>query len=343
MIKVVVDAFGGDNAPFEIVKGSVEAVNNNSNLHIILCGKEEEINKVLSTLQYNKDQISIVNATDVIENTDQPTIAIRQKTESSLVKAFNKMKEDDEIAGLVSAGSTGAVLTGAFMKIGRINGVSRPALCPILPTLEGGNVAIADCGANMDCKPINLLHFSIMTNAYMKIVYNIENPRLALLNVGTEDQKGNELTKEVFNMLSNVEDINFVGNMESRDLLSGEYDIVIADGFAGNVLLKSSEGAIMYLMKTLKKSIKSRFLSKIGAIFMRKTFNELKDKMDYNKFSGAVLLGCKKLVVKSHGSSNADSIKASINQLVSMYNGNIIEKIENEIKNLKVEEIKINE
>lgn len=339
MIKVVVDAFGGDNAPFEIVKGSVDAVNENSDLHIILCGKENEIENVLSTLKYNKSQISIVNATDVIENTDQPTIAIRQKTESSLVKAFNQLKEDDEIAGLVSAGSTGAVLTGAFMKIGRISGVSRPALCPILPTLAGTNVAIADCGANMDCKPVNLLHFAIMANAYIKIVYNIEKPRIALLNVGTEDQKGNELTKEVFEMLSNVKDLNFVGNMESRDLLSGNYDIVIADGFAGNVLLKSSEGAIMFMLKTLKHSIKSSPVSKFGALFMRKTFKDIKDKLDYNKFSGAVFLGCKKLVVKSHGSSNADSIKASIKQLVAMYNGNIIEKIENEIKGLKVETI----
>ena len=336
MIKVIVDAYGGDNAPFEIVKGSVQAINENKDLHIILCGKEEELKKVLSNYSFNSEQLSIENATDVIENTDQPTIAIRQKTDSSLVKSFNKMKEDEEIAGLVSAGSTGAVLTGAFMKIGRISGVSRPALCPILPTLTGKNVAIADCGANMDCKPQNLLHFAIMANAYMKTVYNIENPRVALLNVGTEEQKGNELTKEVFNMLSDNKNLNFVGNMESRDLLSGNYDIVIADGFAGNVLLKSSEGAIMYLMNTLKTSIKSRFMSKIGALFMRKTFKELKVKMDYNKFGGAVLLGCKKLIVKSHGTSNADSIKASINLLLSMHKGNMIEKIQTEISSTEM-------
>ncbi len=336
MYKVVLDVMGGDNAPYEIIKGGVESVIRDPNLDVIMVGKEDIIKNELSKYDYNPLQISIIDAQDEITNDDVPTVAIRQKSESSLVKTINELRTNEEVVGMVSAGSTGAVLTGAFLKLGRIKGVSRPALCPILPTVNGGIVSIVDCGANMDTKPINLVHFALMANAYLKNVYKIENPRVALLNVGTEDHKGNELCKAVFPMLKELKEINFVGNMEARDLLSGNYDIVVTDAFAGNVLLKSTEGAILNLLTMLKKEIKSSVSSKIGYLFMKKSFKNLKNTIDYNKKGGAVLLGCKKLVVKSHGSSKATSIAESIKQVVDMHLANLTEGIEASLKNLNL-------
>lgn len=337
MIKVVIDCFGGDEAPLEIVKGAVDALNDNDNLFMVLVGDEDKIKSLLTEFNYTGNNYSIVDAKEIIENNESPTSAIRTKRDSSLVRAFDELRTLDDIAGFVGAGSTGAVLTAAFMKLGRIKGVSRPALCPILPTVKGGQVAIIDCGANMDTKPINLVHFALMGNAYLKSVFGIENPRIALLNVGVEEHKGNELSKQVFDCLKSIKGINFVGNMEARELLSGEYDLVVTDGFAGNVLLKSTEGAILSLLKMLKKEIKSSKLSMFGSLFMKKSFRNLKKNIDYNNKGGAVLLGCKKIVVKSHGSSKALSIKASIEQVMDMYNAKVVDKIEDAISNTKVD------
>lgn len=337
MYKVIIDGMGGDNAPIATVKGSVMAVNKDKDLHVVIVGKQNEISDILAEEKYNADQISIIDATDVITNDDVPTTAIRQKTESSLVKTINELRTNEEIVGMVSGGSTGAVLTGAFLKLGRLQGVSRPALCPILPTKKGGIVAICDCGANMDSKPINLVHFALMANAYLKNVYGIEKPRVALLNVGTEDHKGNELCKTVFPMLSGLDCINFVGNMEARELLSGDYDIVVTDAFAGNVLLKSSEGAILSLLSMLKREIKSSFWSKFGYLFMRKSFKNLKSVLDYNNQGGACLLGCKKLVIKSHGSSTPESFCASIMQVVDAHKAKVVENIAKDIENIHLD------
>lgn len=339
MIKVVLDVFGGDYAPLETVKGAVLALEENKELELVLTGDENKILEVLKTLKYDQSRISIINAPEVVTNDDVPTSAIRTKTNSSLVKALETLKEQEDVVGLVSAGSTGAVLTGAFMKLGRIKGISRPALCPILPTAKGGVVAIMDCGANMDSKPINLVHFAIMANAYVKSNYGIENPRIALLSVGVEDHKGNELVKQTFPLLKQVKGINFVGNMEARELLSGDYDIVITDGFAGNVLLKSTEGAIANLLSMLKSDIKSSAMSTVGAMFMKGTFKRLKGTLDYSKHGGAVFLGCKKLIVKSHGNSKAQSIKASIFQVVEMYKANVTKVIEEEVSKIDLSEI----
>ena len=339
MTKIVVDVNGGDYSPVEQILGAVKAVNNIKDLSIVLCGDKAEIEKVLATSSADMSRIEIVNAPDTITNMDVPTVAIRQKTESSLYQAYEQLKNNEEVCALVSSGSTGAVLTGAFLKIGRIKGVSRPALCPILPTVdrEDGQVAITDSGANVDCKPINLVHFAIMGNAYLKYVYGVENPRIALLNIGTEEKKGNELTHETYPMFKKLENINFVGNMEGRDLLSGDVDLVVADGFSGNVLLKSAEGAVLNLMKLLKTEIKSRPSSMFGALFMKKTFKSLKNKMDYNKRAGAVLLGCKKIVVKSHGSSKAESIYQSILLAYNMNKANLCHIIEEEIGKVNVD------
>ena len=326
MMKVVLDAHGGDYSPTEVVLGAVEAVNKNSNVNVVLVGREDDIWAQLDTLKFNESQISVVNATDIITNNESATAAIRTKKDSSLVRAFDYAKENDDVIGVISAGSTGAVLTGGFMKFGRIKGIHRPALCPVFFTLEGGRVCICDAGANMDCKPEYIDQFATMASAYMKVL-GVENPRVAQLNVGTEDHKGDIRAKETFELLKENKNINFVGNMEARDLMSGEYDVVAADGFAGNVLLKSTEGAMKGLLNVLKKDIKSSFLSMIGALFMKGTFGRIKSKFDYNKFGGAVLLGCKKLLVKAHGNSKASSFATCIEQVCAMHEGKLIEKI----------------
>lgn len=326
MVKIILDAFGGDNSPNEIIKGAVKAINENKDICIVLSGKVDIINSELSKYSYNSSQIEIMEANDVITNDDSASDAIRTKKDSSIVKAYDRLKKDDETIGFISAGSTGAVLIGAFLKLGRLPGIHRPALCPILPTLTGGTVSICDCGANMDCKPEYLEQFGVMASAYHNVLGK-KKPKVALLNVGTEDHKGDTRTKETFELLKNNKYINFVGNMEARDLLTGNFDVIVTDGFAGNVLLKSTEGAMKSLLKTLKAEIKSHISSKIGALFMRKTFKSIKSKFDYSVYGGAVLLGCKKLVVKAHGSSNADSIKSAIDQVYTMHKGKLIDKI----------------
>lgn len=324
-MKVVVDAFGGDNAPLEVVEGACLALKQNKDLTVILCGDEKKIREILGD---RTERIEIVHAPDVITNDDAPTVAIRQKKESSLVKAFDLLKEDKNVIGLVSAGSTGAILTGAILKIGRIKGISRPALAPILPTKKGGDVIIIDSGANVDCKSVNLLHFAIMGSAYYSIVEGVEAPKVALLNNGAEEHKGNELVKETYPLMKKLP-INFVGNCEGKEVMSGDIEVIVTDGFAGNVLLKGVEGTASAILSVLKKEIKSKFSSMFGALFMRKTFKNIKTKLDANKHGGAPFLGCKKLVVKNHGSCGRDNICASIMQVIKLYENNLIEKIEN--------------
>lgn len=335
-MKVVVDAFGGDNAPLEIVEGVLLALNKHKDLEIILCGKEDKIKEILGN---RTDRIEIVDADEVITNEDHPTEAIRHKKKSSLVKAYDVLKEREDVIGLVSAGSTGAVLAGAIMKIGRIKGISRPALAPILPTKKDSDVIIIDSGANIDCKPINLLHFALMGSAYYSIVYNVEKPRVALLNNGVEDEKGNELAKETFPLLKSAP-INFVGNKEGGDFMSGDVDVMVADGFAGNALLKGTEGAVGAVLSILKKSIKSHFMSKIGYVFMKQTFKDIKNRVDIlSKHGGSPLLGCKKLVVKNHGSCKRNNILSSIEQTILLHNNHLNQKIEDAISGLNIESL----
>ena len=337
-MKIVVDAMGGDNAPEEIVKGIVDGLKKNNDLKIILCGDKEKIDKKLNTLEYDKDRIEIINAPEIIKNDESPTKAIKEKTNSSLVVSFDILRKNEEVIGMISAGSTGAILTGGFMKIGRLQGVSRPALSPFLPTKKGGYVLVIDSGANIDCKPINLCHFAIMGNEYYKDRFGIENPRIALLNIGTEENKGNELCHTTYPLLKKL-DINFVGNMEARDLLSGDYDVVVADGFAGNILLKSTEGAIKIFMKEIKNEVKSSFWTKIGGFFMLKAFKNLKRRYDFNLYGGAPFLGCKKLIIKAHGSSKAKSIETSIDEIITLYNKKLNENITKALEKNYIEEV----
>ncbi len=333
-MKVVVDAFGGDNAPLEIVEGALLALKKHKGLELILCGKEDKIKEILKG---RTERVEIVNADDVITNEDVPTEAIRHKPNSSLVVAYDILKTRDDVIGLVSAGSTGAVLAGAIMKIGRIKGISRPALAPILPTKKGSDVIIIDSGANIDCKPVNLLHFALMGSAYYSIIYNVKEPRVALLNNGVEEEKGNELAKETYPLLKNAP-INFIGNKEGGDFMSGDVDVMVTDGFAGNALLKGTEGAVGAVISILKQSIKSHFLSKIGYLFMKQTFKDIKNRVDIlSKHGGSPLLGCKKLVVKNHGSCKRNNILSSIEQTIVLHENHLNQKIEEAIDKLNTQ------
>ncbi len=328
-MKIVVDAFGGDNAPVEIVKGAVLATKNNQNVEVILTGDQEKINEILKTENYDVGRISVVHAPDVISNEESPTMAIKQKKESSLVVGLELLKNDESVIGMVSAGSTGAVLAGGLLRVGRIKGILRPALAPLLPNLKGGKTLLIDCGANMDCKPQYLEQFACIGSAYMKCLYGIEKPRVAIISVGVEDKKGNMQVHETFELLKNNPNVNFVGNMEARDMLSGEYDVLVADGYIGNVALKATEGAVETVMTILKEEIKNTGIKgKLGYLMLKKAFKNLKAKMDYTTVGGSPFLGVKKILIKSHGSSKAETIAAAIGQAVSVHEAKIIDSIE---------------
>ncbi len=325
-MKIIVDGFGGDNAPEAIVEGVILALGKYDDISVVLTGDQEKLSSLVAGRENGR--IEYFHTTEIITNDDVPTEAIRTKKDSSLVKALEYLKEEDDCIGMVSAGSTGAVLTGATLKVGRIRGITRPALCPILPTVKGGNVLLIDCGANADCKAPMLVQFAIMGTAYAKAVLGIENPRVALLSNGTEDKKGNEMTHEAFGLLKECESINFLGNMEGREILSGDYDVVVSDGFSGNVALKSLEGTAISVLKLMKQEImKGGLRAKLGAVLLKPTFAKLKKVLDYGESGGAAFLGVIKPVIKSHGASKAKSICASLGQVRDMHNGKIIDSI----------------
>lgn len=338
MIKVVVDCFGGDRSPQANVSGAIKALNENNDLYLILTGDQEILTKELSQYKYDEKRLEIVHAPDIISCEEKPTDAIKRNKQSSLVVAYDLLKQNDDINALVSIGSTGAVLVGSVLKIGRIKGVNRPAFCPILPTMKNTVVGVCDSGANVDCDPFQLVQFAIMGSLYMKKMFNIENPRVALLNIGTESTKGDALRKETYELLEKTPSINFVGNMESRDLLTGNYDLVVCDGFSGNVLIKSTEGACLELMKLLKKSFMKGLKNKIGALLLKKEMYRIKDFMDYNNYGGGVMLGTKKTIVKGHGSSKDTAIYHCIQQAYNMEKSKLRESISEEITKQTSEE-----
>ncbi len=325
MKKIVVDCYGGDNAPEEIVKGALDALDAEKNLSLILTGNSDVLENLVTR---HSDRVEIIDAKEVITNDDSPTDAIRKKTESSMVKAFDALKERDDVGGFVSAGSTGAILTGAFMKLGRIKGISRPAMAALLPTSNGNeNVVLCDCGANVDCKPVNLLHFALMADAYARITTGKNDVKVALLSNGTEDKKGSELNREAFALLKEST-LNFVGNMEARDILSGKYDVVVADGFNGNIALKSLEGAGLTIFDMLKKNVSEGGLrAKFGALLLKPALKKLKHTMDVNEKGGAVFLGTNKVVIKIHGSSKARSVTVGILQASTLAERDVVNAI----------------
>ena len=339
-MKIVLDAFGGDNCPGAIIDGVYLAEKKLDDIQYVVTGDKGIIVNYIKEKKYNFKHLEIVDAKEVISCNDVPTTAIRTKKDSSLVVALDILKKDETVNALISTGSTGAILAGGFLKIGRIKGVSRPALAPCLPTKKGTNVMLIDCGANADCKPVNLCHFALMGSLYYKELFGVENPRVALVNVGTEDAKGNELVKSTYPLMQKLP-INFVGNMEARDALSGDYDVLVCDGFTGNVLLKSIEGAIGLVMGELKAAFKTNLLTMIGAKLSMKGIKKIKDKLDYNKYGGSPFIGCSKTIIKSHGSSKAETIFASIEQAYKYENAKINEKIAEQIGNIQIEEVEL--
>lgn len=338
MIKIVVDTLGGDRGPSAVCEGVIRAINKNHDIHIILTGPENVLVEELNKYTYDKNQITIVNTTEEISCNEKPTEAIKRKKDSSMVKAFDILKQSEDVNAFISVGSTGAVLTGAVLKIGRIKGVKRPALCPILPTMGEGVVGVCDSGANADCDPYYLQQFAIMGSIYMEKGMNVKNPRIALLNIGTEEEKGDMLRKEAYQLIKNTPNINFCGNMESRDLLSGDYDLVVCDGFSGNVLIKSTEGACVELLKLLKKTFTSSFKNKMGAALLKKDIYRIKDFMDYNNYGGAVMLGVNKTIIKGHGSSKSNAIYHCIKQAYNIEINNVRQTIAESIAAMSPEE-----
>ncbi|MCR5561449.1 MAG: phosphate acyltransferase PlsX [Bacteroidales bacterium] len=331
MMKIVLDCYGGDHSPEANVDGGLKALEAFPDLHLILTGDEASLRACLEGKKYDAARLEIVHAPEVIGCDERPIDAVRLKKESSMIKAVRMLRDSDEVAAMVSIGSTGALVTAALTRIGRIKGVIRPAFCPILPTMNGGLVGICDSGANVEVTPEHLRQFAIMASLYMENVYGVEKPRVALLNVGKEAEKGDEIRQKAYGLLSETSEINFVGNMESRDLLSGSYDIVVADGFSGNVLVKTTEGTALELLKKLKKDIYSRTIYKIGALLMKRMFMEEKEFMNYQNYGGSVLLGTEKTVVKGHGSSKATAVFHCIEQAYRMELSKLSSKIEDVI------------
>ncbi len=334
MMKIVIDCYGGDYSPDELVKGAITSVNLIEDLEIILTGKKDEIQKVIEEIGYKGDRLTIIDCPDVISCDESPTMAIRRKTGSSLVGGLKALKEDPDVIGMISAGSTGAVLAGGLFTIGRMEGVKRPALAPFLPNMKGGQTLLIDCGANVDCKPEYLKQFAIMGSIYVKCMLGIEKPRVALISNGVEDHKGNEQVHQAFELLKNTPEINFLGNMEAREIYSGNYDVVVADGFVGNVALKSSEGALNLILGTLKQEIKGGGLrAKIGYLFLKKALKNLKKKLNYTEVGGSPFIGIDKILVKTHGSSKAKTIYSCVLQVIDIHKSNFLENMREGIKN----------
>ena len=329
LVRVVVDAMGGDNAPLEIVKGAIEAVNESSALKVFLVGQEEIVKKELTKYEYDEARVEVVNATEVIEMAEPPVMAIRTKKDSSLVKGMFMIKHGDADA-FVSAGSTGATLVGGQVIVGRIKGVERAPLAPLIPN-ENGVSLLIDCGANVDARASHLVQFAKMGSVYMENVMGIANPRVAILNIGAEEEKGNALVKETFPLLKNCPDINFIGSIEARDIPSGAADVIVCEAFSGNIVLKMYEGVASTLLKIVKKSFMSSLKTKIGALLVKGELKNTLKAFDVKQYGGAPMLGLNGLVVKTHGSAKSVEVKNSILQCVTFSEQHIAEKISDKL------------
>lgn len=330
MIKVAVDAMGGDYAPVEMVKGAVDAVSKNDQLEVILVGKEDVVSEELKKYSYPKNQISIVHASEVIETDEPPVNAIRRKKDSSIVVGMNMVKKKEADA-FVSAGSSGAILVGGQVIVGRIKGVERPPLAPLIPTEKGVSLLI-DCGANVDARPSHLVQFAKMGSIYMEHVIGMKQPRVAIVNIGAEEEKGNALVKETFPLLKACKDINFIGSIEAREIPHGGADVIVSEAFVGNVILKLYEGVGGTLISMVKQGMMSSLRSKIGALLVKPALKETLKAFDASQYGGAPLLGLNGLVVKTHGNSKAKEVCNSILQCQTFAEQQINEKIRESLK-----------
>jgi glycerol-3-phosphate acyltransferase PlsX len=334
MINIIVDAMGGDNAPDAIINGCIEAINMREGFNITLVGKNNIIEKVLEKNKFDRDRIQIVNATEVIEGTDTPTKAIKSKKDSSMVVGLKLLKEKKGDA-FISAGNTGALMTGALLLVGRIKGIDRPALPALVPSKKN-MVLIVDAGMNTVCRPINYLQFAIMGNLYMKLIYKLESPKIGLLNVGSEDAKGNDTLKQAFATLSDST-VNFVGNIEGNDIPDGNVDVAVCDGYVGNVSLKMYEGAGSLFLGELKNIFTKNILTKVCYLMLNSAFKGFKDKFNPDELAGAPVLGVNELVIKSHGSSKAKTIRTAIlKRAIPLIENGVVDAIKDNFKNSEV-------
>ncbi|MCR4955895.1 MAG: phosphate acyltransferase PlsX [Lachnospiraceae bacterium] len=323
--KVVLDAMGGDNAPTEIIKGAVNAVNDRNDIKVILVGQQDVIEAELKNYTYPEEQIEIHHAEEVIETAEPPVMAIRRKKDSSIVVGL-KLVKDGEADAFVSAGSSGAILAGGQLLVGRIKGVERPPLAPLIPTEQGVSLLV-DCGANVDARPSHLVQFAKMGTIYMREVMGIESPKVAIVNIGAEEEKGNQLVKETFPLLKECEDIHFVGSIEARDITRGDADVIVCEAFVGNVILKMYEGVGASMMRIIKGSMYSSLRSKIGGMLVKPALKESMKAFDVSCYGGAPLLGTRGLVVKTHGSSKATEVYNTILQCKTFKAQNVNGKI----------------
>ena len=324
-MRIFVDAMGGDFAPKAPVEGAVEALRRYPQISVVLGGVLPEIEPLLAGAEDVRDRITLVDAPEVITNDESPVMGVRRKTKSATVIGM-LMLRDREVDGFVSAGSTGAVLAGGMFRLGRIPGVERPALAPLMPNGKGYFLLI-DCGANVDCQPHYLQQFGVMGDAYMRGVMGLEKPRVGLINIGAESEKGNALVKAAYPLMEKAP-YHFVGNVEARDITNDVADVMVADGFAGNLILKFMEGLAGTLLGIIKKEMMADTRCKIGAVIAKPAFKRVKKLMDYTEVGGAPLLGVQGAVVKAHGSSNAHAISCAIGQLIKMIDGHVVEIIE---------------
>lgn len=331
-MRIAVDAMGGDNAPYEIVVGALDAVKGNPDITVVLVGKEDEINRIIDEKTKDRSGIEVVNATEVIEFDDVPTKAVRSKKDSSLVVAM-KLVKDKQADAFLSAGSTGAILVGGLFIVGRIKGIDRPALTGFFPNPKGYTVLL-DIGANADCKARNILEFGVMGSLYAEKVLGIKNPSVGLLNNGTEEGKGNDLTKEAFALMKGSDQINFYGNIEGRDMPAGTVDVAVTDGFTGNVVLKTTEGVASTIMKMMKDALMSSTKGKIAGAMIKSDMKALKDGFSADAIGGAPFLGVDGVVLKAHGNSRAIAITNAILQARRFKESNYIEELKAHIEQL---------
>lgn len=335
-MKIIIDAMGGDHAPEEIVAGVARALREFPDTSFLLTGDRARLETLLSKQEgYDPGRVEIIHTTQIIEMDDSPVKALKEKKDSSMVVALSALSEGKG-GMMISAGCTGALVAGATLIVKRLDGIKRPALAPVLPS-QTGEVLLIDAGANAECKPQFLQQFGVMGSIYMQKVFGIEEPNVGLINNGAEEEKGSELTKKAYQLLKEAP-INFVGNAEGRDLLSGDYDVLVCDGFTGNIVLKFLEGCAKTILGMLKGYIKESGSAKLGAVFMKGAFSKLKKKMDYKEYGGALLLGLNGGVMKAHGSSDATAIFHAIAAARKFIEGDVVEVIKQEIAKLKDED-----
>jgi glycerol-3-phosphate acyltransferase PlsX len=325
---------GGDYAPEQQVKGAVLALEQQKDLYLYLCGDQAAVEAELAKYKYDKSRVEIVHTTEIITNEEEPAKAVKAKKDSSTVVAFRLVK-DGKADGVVSSGSTGAVLSAGVIILGRIRGISRPGLCPSLPNANGKVTLLCDCGANLECKPINLVHFALMGTAYAKAAYGVKNPTVGLLNNGTEDHKGDLVHQEANQLLKTTPGITYAGNVEGREIMLGDVNIVVSDGYTGNVALKSIEGTGKAVGRIMKKEFKRNIFTMLGAVIVGGIVGNIKKALDYEKCGGAMMLGLSKAVVKGHGNSKAKGFSVCIKQAADAVRGALVGKISEMLEEIR--------